>query len=156
MFPLVFDGRQIAQGRVATGRVVEAFDELKDGHPRLAVRSEATPIDRLCGCFPIKRLSGPRVEGGGHGCNLVGAVHAEIGPFGEVLAQQSVSVLVGAPLPWAVRIAETVPSTDIISALAARYLRHDLGPEDALSWGRKLRRLRPKGASDSHVDTHGQ
>ena len=47
MFPFVFDGRQIAQGRVATGRVVEAFDELKDGHPRLAVRSEATPIDQL-------------------------------------------------------------------------------------------------------------
>ena len=49
-----------------------------------------------------------------------------------------------------------VPSTDIISTLAARYLRHDLGREDALSWGRKLRRLRPKGASDSQVDTHGQ
>ena len=27
-----------------------------------------------CGCLPIKRLSGPRVEGGGHTtCNLVGA-----------------------------------------------------------------------------------
>jgi hypothetical protein len=49
-----------------------------------------------------------------------------------------------------------VPSTDIISTLAARYLRHDLGREDALSWGRKLRRLRPKGASDSQVDTHGR
>ena len=32
-----------------------------------------------------------------------------------------------------------VPSTDIISTLAARYLRRDLGGEDALSWGRKLR-----------------
>ena len=32
---------------MATGRVVEAFDELKDGHPRLAVRSEAAPIDQL-------------------------------------------------------------------------------------------------------------
>src|ERR1700722_4414287 len=47
MFPFVFDGGKIAQRRVATGRVVEAFDELKDGHPRLAVRSEATPIDQL-------------------------------------------------------------------------------------------------------------
>jgi hypothetical protein len=28
---------------MATGRVVEAFDELKDGHPRRAVRSEAAP-----------------------------------------------------------------------------------------------------------------
>ena len=47
MFPFVFDGRKIAQGRMATGRVVEAFDELKDGHPRLAVRSETVPIDQL-------------------------------------------------------------------------------------------------------------
>ena len=38
---------KIPKGRVATGRVVEAFDELKDGHPRLAVRSEAAPIDQL-------------------------------------------------------------------------------------------------------------
>ena len=28
---------------MAMGRVVEAFDELKDGHPRRAVRSEAAP-----------------------------------------------------------------------------------------------------------------
>src|SRR5271170_1746711 len=47
MFPFVFDGGKIPKGRVATGRIVEAFDELKDGHPRLALRSEATPIDQL-------------------------------------------------------------------------------------------------------------
>src|SRR5580704_2171498 len=47
MFPFVFDGRKIPKGRMATARVVEAFDELKDGHPRLAVRSETTPIDQL-------------------------------------------------------------------------------------------------------------
>src|SRR5271155_2015584 len=47
MFPFVFDGRQIPEGRMATGRVVEAFDELKDGHPRLAARSETAPIDQL-------------------------------------------------------------------------------------------------------------
>ena len=47
MFPFVFDGRKIPKGRMATARVVEAFDELKDGHPRLAVRSEAAPIDQL-------------------------------------------------------------------------------------------------------------
>src|SRR5690242_1322568 len=33
-------------------------------------------------------------------------MHAEIGAFWKVLAQQSVGVLVGAALPWAVRIAE--------------------------------------------------
>src|SRR5580700_9348146 len=47
VFPFVFDGRKIAQGRVAAGGIVEAFDELKDGHPRLAVRSKARPIDQL-------------------------------------------------------------------------------------------------------------
>jgi hypothetical protein len=41
---------------MATGRVVEAFDELKDGHPRLAVRSETAPIDQLA--FEVaKKLS---------------------------------------------------------------------------------------------------
>jgi hypothetical protein len=45
MFPFVFDGRKIAQGGVAARGIVEASDELKDGHPRLAVRSEAAPID---------------------------------------------------------------------------------------------------------------
>ena len=48
---------------------------------------------------------GRELRAAAHGCNLVGAVHAEIGPLREVLAQQSVSVLVGAALPWAVRIA---------------------------------------------------
>src|ERR1700722_6465586 len=47
MFPFVFDGGKIPKGRVATGRVVEAFEELKGGPPRLAVRSEAAPIDQL-------------------------------------------------------------------------------------------------------------
>ena len=47
MFPFVFDGGEITEGRVAAGRIVEAFDELEDGHPRLAVRSEATSIDQL-------------------------------------------------------------------------------------------------------------
>src|SRR5580693_994831 len=47
MFPFVFDGRKIPKGRMATARIVEAFDELKDGHPRFAVRSKATPIGQL-------------------------------------------------------------------------------------------------------------
>ena len=32
---------------MAAGRVVEAFDEVKDGDPRRAVRSETAPIDQL-------------------------------------------------------------------------------------------------------------
>src|SRR5215468_224831 len=63
-------------------------------------------VKRLCRRFPSKRLSGPCVEGGRYGCNVVGAMHAKIGAFWKILAQQPVSVLVGAALPWAVRIAE--------------------------------------------------
>src|ERR1700758_2526320 len=63
-------------------------------------------IKRLCRRLPSKRLSGPCVEGGRHGRNVVGAMHAEIDAFWKILAQQSVGVLVGAALPWAVRIAE--------------------------------------------------
>jgi hypothetical protein len=36
MLPFVFDGRKIAQGRVAAWGIVEAFDELKDGDIRVA------------------------------------------------------------------------------------------------------------------------
>jgi hypothetical protein len=55
---------------------------------------------------PAQRLSRPCIEGGCHGGDLLGAVHTQIGAFREVLTQQSVGVLVGATLPWAVRIAE--------------------------------------------------
>ena len=47
MFPIVFDGGEITEGRVAACGIVEAFDELKDGDLRLAVRSEAASIDQL-------------------------------------------------------------------------------------------------------------
>ena len=63
-------------------------------------------VKRLCRGFPAQRLSRPCVEGGCHGGDLLGAVRTQIGAFREVLTQQSVGVLVGATLPWAVRIAE--------------------------------------------------
>ena len=56
--------------------------------------------------MPSKRFSGPCVEGGHHSRNVVSAVRAEIGALWKILAQQSVDVLVGAALPWAVRITE--------------------------------------------------
>jgi hypothetical protein len=33
-------------------------------------------------------------------------MHAEIGAFRKILTQQSVGILIGTTLPWAVRIAE--------------------------------------------------
>ena len=47
VFPFVFDGGGITEGRVAAGRIVEAFDELEDGDAGLAMRSEAATIDEL-------------------------------------------------------------------------------------------------------------
>src|SRR3954468_22175532 len=49
-------------------------------------------------------------------------MRAEIGAFWEILAQQSVGVLVGATLPWAVRIAEI--DLDASVDLQARVLSH--------------------------------
>jgi transposase InsO family protein len=63
-------------------------------------------VERLCGRFPVERLSGPGIEGRGHGADLLGAVRAEVGAFREVLSQQSVGVLVSAALPRALRITE--------------------------------------------------
>src|SRR5215218_3094248 len=63
-------------------------------------------VKHLCRGSPAQRLSRPCVEGGCHGSDLLGAVHTQIGAFREVLTQQSVGVLVGATLPWAMRIAE--------------------------------------------------
>src|SRR6202022_20918 len=57
-------------------------------------------------CFPADGFSGPGVERNGHGLKVIGIVCAEIGALWKVLAQQPVGILVGAALPWAVRIAE--------------------------------------------------
>ena len=46
------------------------------------------------------------VEFSSNGVELGLAVHRQIGAFREVLAQQTVGILVRATLPWAVRIAE--------------------------------------------------
>ena len=48
----------------------------------------------------------PTVRGGGNRSEVICAVAGEVDAFREVLAQQPVAVLVGAALPWAVRIAE--------------------------------------------------
>ena len=47
MFPFAFDRRKIAQAEWRHEGILEAFDEVKSGHARLALRSEAAPIDQL-------------------------------------------------------------------------------------------------------------
>jgi putative transposase len=57
-------------------------------------------------CSPTKGLSGSRVKGDGDGCEVVGAVQAEISAFWEVLSQQPIGILVRTALPRAMRITE--------------------------------------------------
>src|SRR3954468_23320748 len=70
-------------------------------------------VKRLGRCSPIKRLSGPGIEGNRYGREVVGAVHAEVGALREVLAQQPVGVLVRPALPGAVGIAEVDLETSV-------------------------------------------
>ena len=53
-----------------------------------------------------ERLAGPGIEPSRHGVEIGLAVDRQVGPLGEILAQQAVGVLVGAPLPGAVWVAE--------------------------------------------------
>src|SRR3984885_2023508 len=63
-------------------------------------------VERLGRCSPAEGLAGPAVQCGGDGCEVAGAVSGEVGALREVLAQQTVGVLVGAALPWALWVAE--------------------------------------------------
>jgi len=63
-------------------------------------------VQGLGGGSPAEGLAGAGVEGGGDGVEVAGAVSAQVGALGEVLAQQAVGVLVGATLPRAVRVGE--------------------------------------------------
>ncbi len=56
--------------------------------------------------FPVEGFSGSGVEGVSDCVEVVWGVSGEVGAVGEVLAQQAVGVLVGAALPWGLRVAE--------------------------------------------------
>ena len=57
-------------------------------------------FEYLLAWFPVAEgLAGPVVEFLGDRVEVVFRVDAQVGAFGEVLAQQSVRVLVGAALP---------------------------------------------------------
>ena len=57
-------------------------------------------------CAPAEDLAWPRVDGGCDGIDVFAGPSGEVGALGEVLAQQSVGVLVHAALPGAVGIRE--------------------------------------------------
>src|SRR4051794_38014424 len=70
-------------------------------------------VQSLGRCSPAQGLSRPAVEGDRHGCQVLGAVPAEVGALWKVLAQQPVGVLVRAALPGAVRVAEVDLKTSL-------------------------------------------
>ena len=64
------------------------------------------PVECLRRCLPVECLAWPRVQCMGNGAQLVLTVPAKVHAFGEVLAEQTIGVLVAATLPRALRVAE--------------------------------------------------
>ena len=58
------------------------------------------------GCLPAECLAGPAVERVGDSVDLLRSPSREVSSLREVLAQESVGVLVGAALPRALRVCE--------------------------------------------------
>ena len=61
-------------------------------------------VESFCGCLPSESFSGSGIERQSYRLEGIGIVQAEIGTLWKILAQKSVGVLIGAALPWAVRI----------------------------------------------------
>src|SRR4051812_13244087 len=80
--------------------------------------------------------SGPIVELGGDHIEVGAAVHGEVGALREVLAQQSVGVLVGRSLPWRMRVAEEDASAAAGFDLLVQRELAALVPGERLSEGR--------------------
>ena len=55
-------------------------------------------VEGFGGGLPAEGLAGPAIDRGGDGFDLLGGPTRQVGSFGEVLAQQTVGVLVGAAL----------------------------------------------------------
>src|SRR5437764_1263372 len=89
--PTRFIGMDVHKDAIVVA--VTTTGEIGNATPYGTVPNTAATLEKL-----VKRLR--------HVGNSLRIVHAEIGTFWEILAQQPVSVLVGATLPRAVGIAE--------------------------------------------------
>ena len=63
-------------------------------------------VEGLAGGLPAEGFTGSTVQSRGDGVQVVSGVSAEVGAFGEVLAEQAVGVLVGSTLPGTLGVAE--------------------------------------------------
>jgi hypothetical protein len=69
-----------------------------------------------------QRLARTLVQLARHGIQLRLRVYRQVGPFGKILSQQTIGVLVGTPLPRALRVAEV--HLDVSRQGEASQLRH--------------------------------
>ena len=63
-----------------------------------------TFVECVCGCFELQCLSGAFVQLASNLVEMCLRMHRQVRSLGKVLSQQSIGVLVRAPLPGALRI----------------------------------------------------
>jgi hypothetical protein len=91
-------------------------------------RCQLDPIERVGWGDPAQHPPGTVVEFGGDGVELLLGEAARVSGFVQILAQQSVGVLVGAALPGMVRVS---------SRLAATKPANSVLPASLLTFGRR-------------------
>ena len=75
-------------------------------------------VEGLGGGLPIEGFAGSTVECCGDGVQVASGVSAEVGAFEEVLAEETVGVLVGATLPGTLGVAEVDIEVGVYSELS--------------------------------------
>ena len=92
-------------------------------------------VEGFGGGLPVEGFAGSTVECCGDSVQVVPGVSAEIGAFGEVLAEETVGVLVGATLPWTLGVAEVDVEIGVYAELSV------LGHLGSLVPGQRLAEL---------------
>src|SRR3954462_267813 len=77
-----------------TKSAIEASTPDSIGRRNISLTGSQHGVESLGRRSPTERLARSAVEGGGHGREVVGAMHAQVGALREVLSQQPVGVLV--------------------------------------------------------------
>ena len=101
-----------------------------------------TSVESLCRCFKPQGFAWPFVELTRHFVQMSLRVYRHVGAFGEVLSEQTISVLIGTPLPWALRITEA--DIDVGRQAEPAMVREFLAPvpgQGLVELGRQLPRL---------------
>ena len=101
-----------------------------------------TSVESLCRCFKPQGFAWPFVELTRHFVQMSLRVYRHVGAFGEVLSEQAISVLIGTPLPWALRITEV--DIDVGRQAEPAMVREFLAPvpgQGLVELGRQLPRL---------------